>query len=265
MNNPYTLTEQQQANWQAHGYCVVRDLLDEPSRQLLLTWADEMSAWPEQPGQWMKYFEKTDSNERQLCRVEHFIEYHSGWADLINGPAVRSILNQLFGEPAQLFKEKLNYKLPGGGGFLPHQDAPAFTQFGQDFHITMMVAVDPSTLENGCLHVQPGGYHKQGVLPQTAGGALDAAVYANYEWLPVPCNTGDLIFFDSYIPHFSKKNNSTQPRRAAYVTFNPESAGDKRAQYYRDKREKFPPECERDPNVDYTRFKHVYNLANPIE
>ena len=35
---------------------------------------------------------------------------------------------ELLGDPegVWVFKERINYKLPGGGGFAPHQDAPAW-------------------------------------------------------------------------------------------------------------------------------------------
>ena len=52
-----------------------------------------------------------------------------------------SILEQLFEEPAVLFKEKINLKLPGGNGFKAHQDAPAFAAFKQIFHITAMISI----------------------------------------------------------------------------------------------------------------------------
>ena len=49
----------------------------------------------------------------------------------------------MFGEKALLFKDKMNFKGPGGGGFDAHQDA---TAYGTDSlalkHISVMVAVD---------------------------------------------------------------------------------------------------------------------------
>ncbi len=37
-------------------------------------------------------------------------------------PQLRGAVATLFGEPAMLFKDKINFKLPGGDGFKPHQD-----------------------------------------------------------------------------------------------------------------------------------------------
>lgn len=265
MRQSYQLSDEQKASWHDHGYLVIRDYFTDEQKQQLQAWTEAMAAWPETPGKWWKYFEKTSDDSRQLCRVERFYDFHPGWKALIDAPALRSVLAELMGEPAILFKEKLNFKLPGGGGFLPHQDAPAFDTYGQDFHITMSIALDPSSLENGCLHMVEGGYHRQGVLQQSEDGSLNETVYKAFNWLPVCCDVGDIVLFDSYIPHYSERNSSNRPRRAAYITFNKASQGDRRADYYQDKLDKFPPECERDPNKDYSQYQHVYNLANPIE
>ena len=96
----------------------------------------------------MKYFENSSkTGERLLCRVENFIPYHDGLRALLTDGDVMRILSELMGEQAVLFKEKINAKLPGGSGFTAHQDAPAFITFGQRYHITMMIAVDDSTIE----------------------------------------------------------------------------------------------------------------------
>ena len=122
-----------------------------------MEWAEDLAARPETPGKWMKYFEAPlhDPEGRQLCRVENFLEYHAGFDRLLRGERILGILSELMGEPAVLFKEKINFKLPGGNGFLAHQDAPAFSSFGQHYHVTMSVSVDRSTPENGCLQVAP--------------------------------------------------------------------------------------------------------------
>ncbi|MDF1796092.1 MAG: phytanoyl-CoA dioxygenase family protein [Coxiellaceae bacterium] len=265
MRDTYVLNEAQKQSWQDHGYLVIRDYFTDQQKQDLQQWTEEMSAWPEQPGKWWKYFEKTDSDSRQLCRIERFYDFHQGWHDLIDAPAIHDVLAELMGERAVLFKEKLNFKLPGGGGFLPHQDAPAFVAYGQDYHITMSVALDVSSTANGCLHVVEGGHHKHGVLQQALDGSVSIDVYKDFNWLPVCCDVGDIVLFDSYIPHYSERNSSNRPRRAAYITYNKASQGDRRADYYHDKLDKFPPECERDPSKDYSKYKHVYNLANPID
>ena len=62
---------------------------------------------------------------------------------------------------------------------------------------------------------------------------------------------GDVIFFDSYCPHKSKKNNTNKSRRVLYITYNKLEDGDHRRNYYNDKRLNYPQDCERDPKKKY--------------
>jgi len=253
-------TEQKQA-WDEKGYLHIPGFF---SAEKLSEWTQELTDWPETPGKWMKYFERSEDGERDrmLCRVEYFLAFHEGWRSVILDAGLMEILAELFGEPAVLFKEKLNFKLPGGNGFTAHQDAPAFASFGQDYHITAMVSVDATTIENGCLEMAA-GRHKEGLLEMTEDLVLTPGVIEALDWGPLETSPGDLVLFGSIIPHRSPANRSKGPRRAAYITYNARSQGDCRADYYTHKREVFPPEIERVPGKDYSNTG-LYNIGNPI-
>lgn len=248
--------------WQDQGHLLLRRRLTVQQRIDLPAWVDELAAWPEAPGKWMKWYERA-GDLQQLCRVEDFVDYHEGLAAFLEHSQLSAVLEQLCGEPTVLFKEKINFKLPGGAGFEPHQDAPAFTTFGQRYHITVMVAVDAATRENGCLEVVD-GFHGAGLLPQASDGTLDRAWAGAQIWKPIEMDPGDVLVFDSYVPHRSGANRSRAPRRALYVTYNRASDGDFRRAYFARKRAAFPPECERAPGIDYTAAASIYNLGNPI-
>ena len=250
--------------WNQNHYLVLRNLFSDPLVDEIKTWINELSNWPEMPGKWMKYFEKSlTTDERLLCRVENFVPYHNKLRSFICSKKLFATLGQLMGEEACLFKEKINFKYPGGSGFGAHQDAPAFTTFGQKYHITMMVSVDSATVENGCMEFSnPVPVYE--TLPQDPGGTLSKDLEAKLPWRPLETNAGDIIFFDSYIPHRSPPNNSMMSRRAMYITYNRRSEGNRRADYFAHKRLNFPPECERITGQDYSDFASLYNLGNPI-
>ena len=235
-----------------------------PDPQQLSDWTEELVALPETPGKWMKYFETAtdNSNTRMLCRIENFVEHHQGWHSIIYSNRLFSVLQQLLEEPATLFKEKINLKLPSGNGFTAHQDAPAFAAFEQYFHITAMISIDASTPENGCLEMAY-GQHNNGLLELAPDKTLAPDVIQRLQWEALPTKPGDLVLFDSYIPHRSGPNRSTHPRRAAYITYNAASLGSKRDEYYQNKRAVFPPEIERIPGKDYAD-SGMYNIGNPI-
>ena len=260
LNRP--LTEDELQRWQKNHHLVLEGELSNHALDHIRQWTDDLASRPETPGKWMKYFESTEEQARMLCRLENFMPYNDGFRELLVGEGMMGMLQQLMGEPAVLFKEKINFKLPGGAGFSAHQDAPAFTSFNQRYHITVMIAVDPSTVANGCLEMSdPVDVYT--TLEQAADGTIAPEVEAKLPWRALEVPAGSIVFFDSYIPHRSHTNTSKTSRRALYVTYNRASEGDRRSEYFAHKRQVFPPECERIPGKDYGDAG-VYNLGNPI-
>lgn len=261
-NGRWTLTAEQWAAWRRDGVIVLRDALTQAEADERSRWMEAMIDWPTSPGQWMRY-DEPGADGPQLCRIENVLPYHDGLRGWLEQGDVPALLHALAGEPCVLFKEKVNVKLPGGKGFAPHQDAPAFAGFGQRWHITMLWSMDPTTTENGCVEF----VHDAGaevLLPCAADGTVDRDVVGQLRWEPVPVGPRDLCFFHSYVPHRSGDNVSTGARRGLYVTWNRASDGDRRDAYVADKRRKFPPQAERVAGVDYSAHERLYNLGNPI-
>jgi len=260
----YNLSAEELASWEKNHYLVLRNPLPQHSVEELKSWVSDLFSWPDTPGKWMKYYEKSNlTHEQLLCRVENFIPYHHNLRDFICSETIFSILEQLMGEPAVLFKEKINAKLGGGSGFGAHQDAPAFITFGQKYHITMMVAVDDATVDNGCMEFSD-PVDVYNTLPQGNGGTIAEDVEASLPWRTLEAKAGDIVFFNSYIPHRSPSNTSSKSRRAMYITYNRKSEGERRSDYFEDKRRSFPQPCERVDGVDYSAKESLYNLGNPI-
>jgi hypothetical protein len=239
-------------SFQHDGFVLVPSLFDEEEMRLISAWTDELQGLPETPGRQMMYFEPSllHPGQRVLQRIENFCPFHAGFAALCEGEKLCGTVSRLFGEPAVLFKDKINFKLPGGDGFKPHQDQQAGWSTYADLFITAMVSLDATTAENGCLELCA-GQHTRGLL----GGEWTPLTDDDMRRLgarPVPTRTGDAVFFDSYTPHASGPNLTAERRRVLYITYNRQSAGDHRVRYYADKRKSFPPDIERDPTRTYT-------------
>jgi hypothetical protein len=245
------LTSEQVETFHINNYLVVPGLFDLAEMAEITAWADEVQHWPETPGEHMMYFESSrdDEQRRLLNRVENVLPFHAGFNTLANGPKMRGACAQLFGAPAVLFKDKINFKLPGGDGFEPHQDIQAGWERYARLHITAHIAIDPCTTENGCLEMAA-GFHDR-VLLGTEWQPLTDEDLEGIDFVQVPARPGDAVFFDSYIPHKSAPNNSAGSRRVLYYTYNRAYEGDSLAQYYADKRASYPPDIERDPKKKY--------------
>lgn len=237
-----TITPAQKQHFDEQGYIVLR--VDEHKTvdpKTLQSWTEEVSNLPLEKGKWMPYNEVSSTGERQLMRTENFAPYHAGFNSLLFGDQLRSILAQVTGEEMLLFKDKINYKLPGGNGFDAHLDAPAYDHIGRIEHTTANLAIDAATIPNGCVEVVPGSHRMDVKLEH--GGKIDAEWEAAHEWMPVELEAGDLLIFGSHLAHRSAKNTTDKARRSVYATYACASDGrDLRDRYYADRREHFPPD-----------------------
>jgi hypothetical protein len=193
------------------------------------SWVTEVQSWDDN-GDWLHHREMTDAGPK-LCRTENFVPFHEGLRELLVSGEVAHMAAQLMDEPVNLYKEKINYKLSGGAGFRPHQDAPAYPFV--DRTISVMIAIDESTLENGCLEVVSGEHSE--LLPMDSRGCIIDAWVKDHSWSPVEMEPGEVLFFDALTPHRSRANVSASDRRAIYPTYNVRSSGDLRDAYYAEK------------------------------
>lgn len=217
-------------------------------------WLDHSSEELKAGGPEARYYEKSPVTGRNLLvRMEHFLGADNPVITglLLTAKATDGVA-ELLGEPAQLFKEKVNFKLPGCRADKLHQDQSAGWNAYTDFFVTMAMAVDDNRRENAALtFLQSGNYQKSLMVPEWEPLTQSDPPYSPAEeYCLIEANAGDAIFFDSYVPHGSPPNTSGRPRRNIYVTFNRKSAGDLRRRYYDDKWASYPPNNPADARTD---------------
>jgi len=189
----------------------------------------------------------------QVCRYEFMMGNSPDFKELVV-EYFQDAVSELVGDGVVPFKDKTNEKLPGGGAFTPHQDFAAYRAFKPRYHATALLTIDPADTANGCvqfasnvdelitaepavvldtvdgkalLHYNDGGPHN---------GDITADISRQLRWQPLETKPGDLVVFDSFIPHYSAANKSTNRRRAIFVTFTRASEGPFYDEYYADKR-----------------------------
>ncbi len=245
------LTSRELTDFSRDGFLVVRGLYDASEIHELSEWIDEIASRRPEAGKMMAYYEESlaEKGQRILSRIEKFADYHEDLRRFVQAPKMTERVADLLGGPVALFKEKINFKLPGGAGFEPHQDIqPGWDDYAPYF-ISVLVTVDPSTIENGCLELSA-GHHTRGMIGQK-WNPLTSDELCGVTFTPYPMQPGDVVFFDCFVPHQSKPNLTGRQRRNLYLTFNRASDGDFREKYFADKRKSFPPDFEREPGKEY--------------
>ena len=233
------------------GFAVIRGGLAAEAVTAISNWTNALASAPEVSGGAWVYHEQSrlDPAQNLIARIENFSQVHAGFralADCLAHSAARFL-----GEPAVLFKEKINFKMPGGDGFKPHQDSQAGWGVYADYFITVMVGIDPASVENGCLELVAGHQHK-GLYREWE--PLTDDDMAGMDFRPCPTAPGDLVFFDSFTPHQSAPNFTAAMRRVYFATYNKASAGVHFARYHADKYQSYPPDIDRIAGREY-RFR----------
>jgi ectoine hydroxylase-related dioxygenase (phytanoyl-CoA dioxygenase family) len=236
------------ARMRRDGYLVVRNFVSPQQLAELLQWTAQLEGAPEVSGRHWVYREDsmTTPVRRVIQRIENFCPYHAGFDRFIRDSALVRWTGALMGAPVVLFKDKINFKMPGGAGFKAHQDQQAGWTVYAPLFVTAMVTLDAATLENGCLEVSA-GRHREGLI----GEQWKPLEEQGLNLQAIPTGPGDVIFFDSFVPHASKPNLTDSPRRILYITYNLASEGDHRERYFADIHSSFPPDIDRDREKTY--------------
>ncbi|CAI7646304.1 Phytanoyl-CoA dioxygenase [Penicillium manginii] len=262
-NSFYPLSADQLQSFQEGGYLLIRGFFSSDESKVLQQWAQEVQDLPRTADvPWMPYEEVNGKGERVLCRTENFANSHAGFDSFLRGERATSVLDQLAGEKMLLFKEKINYKLSGSGGFDPHIDANAYTHVKNIKHLTILAAVDEMISANGGLEVV-GGSHRMEV-PLGADRCIEPAWVESHPWTSCDLHPGDILVFGSYLAHRSGANTSSKDRRAIYATYNCATEGNLHDQYYADRQKLWPATHMRKEGVDYEQGRVRYAFGSPM-
>lgn len=248
------LNRAQREEFSRAGFLVFPGFLPRVEIEEVAGWLEDLAGAPDQPGRAWKYHEEAllAAGRRVLSRIEYFRAYHSGLRALMEAGRLAAAVSELLGEEALLFKDKVNFKYPGGAHFEPHQDAQAGWLDYCPNQITALVSVDATRAENGAVEFAA-GHHRRGLIG-ALWEPLTSDQCAAMEFSLCETQPGDVVFFDAFTPHRSGPNHTARARRVLYLTYNARSQGDHYEPYFAAKRKNLPPDCEREPGRSY-RYK----------
>jgi phytanoyl-CoA hydroxylase len=134
----------------------------------------------------------------------------------VTAPRITAILDQLVGQGARLIQDMALMKPPFRGAEKPwHQDNAYFDWTPLDGVLGVWIALDPATVENGCMQIAPGS-HRAGPAPhyhvRDCQLVDQASRLAQAE--VVPLGPGGALFFSALLHHGTPPNRSPDRRRA---------------------------------------------------
>ena len=154
--------------------------------------------------------------EQSFRKLNSYYQEHQTFVDLTRHPRIQGFLSQLIGEEAILKADMALSKPPFIGSEKPwHQDNAYFNWLPLHRVATAWIALDDATVENGCMHILPGG-HKLGPLRHhhTIDCEIMPGRFDNDQALPVPLRAGGVMYFSAMLPHQTPPNRTGSRRRA---------------------------------------------------
>lgn len=138
-------------------------------------------------------------------------------------PALLNALEAIIGSDIEFLSDKVVFK-------------SRTTDFGSPWHqdwlywrglnkVSAWIALDPATIETGCLKVLPGSHKNvvvhDGVAPpgEGFGHRLREGVVKEDKALSIPCEVGDAIFFHDLLLHASHPNLAGTDRYSFITTY----------------------------------------------
>lgn len=222
------LSYEQLDSYNRKGYMVVKGAFSKQEAALWQTECDRLLSLKDivDPLNVRVGFRNVDGTD-SVEKFDPLVDISPVFAELVRDERILSPLRDIYLDEPLLFKDKLIFKLPGMSGYTMHQDGAWWQGFPIEGLISVMVAVDGASSENGGLELFP-GYHDR--LRTTPGQLrnMNEAEVAEIDLSKgelVETEPGDIILFHSFTPHRSGPNTADYSRRQLYLTYSPSKNG----------------------------------------
>jgi len=164
------------------------------------------------------------------------LEYDPIFLAFMQRPIFRDLCARVHGPqtPIDCFRAMFMNKPANKGTFLPwHQDR--WKQFDRDPQITIWLALDPATVENGCVQLIPGSHHAL-INPDHHSGFLTKEQVAHWctddKRIFLELEPGEAALLHNWTLHGSDVNRSSQSRRAFSVCYMDANTVDEKGERY---------------------------------
>ncbi|MAE64659.1 MAG: phytanoyl-CoA dioxygenase, partial [Phycisphaeraceae bacterium] len=204
------------------GYMAVREAVDAQTLETLRNAADALLEESRSLTESDSVFEleKDHSAETpRLCRVSNPVTQQPVFWETATSDGVLDCVESLIGPDIKFHHSKLNMKAGGGGADIGwHQDFAFFPHTNFDL-VACGIALDDSTLDNGCLLVVPGSHRGGTLAHRSADGRFQGRIVGDFEKFdpdaaePVELKAGDMSIHHVGVIHGSKQNLSDRSRR----------------------------------------------------
>lgn len=230
----HQLSQTQIDQYQSQGFLVIEGFLDS---QELADWREQVDeavhqrlTAPKTEG-WDLTNQADPENyyARVFTQCIKLADTHQGVRRLIFDERIGQMAGELAGvDGIRVWHDQALIKPPYGNPTGWHLDNP-YWSFSSLNSLSIWLALDDATLENGCLYYLP-GTHSSGRTGSVGIGQNLGDLFRVYpDWLEIasvacPCPAGSAVFHNGLTAHGAGANMTNRPRRAMTCAFMPDGS-----------------------------------------
>ncbi len=202
------------------GFVVVERLFEAEDMRRL---SDDLQAYHRRSLEWLR-LERSGadgiSRADEIVFTDHVAERDPAVRAFCLRPELASIAASVLGGDVDLYWNQTVFKEPETPREFPWHQDDGYTAVTPSPYLTLWLALNDATPDNGCISVLP-GWHKKGLLPhrQTPLGLACHSSDDDDQGVLVPVSQGSLAVFLSLTPHKSGPNLTSSPRNAYVIQY----------------------------------------------
>lgn len=207
------VTEELKKQYDEQGYIIYENLFSADEMDRIRVIIDELDAEKEKLLQ--QQGQKGISIPSQINFTSKINFRNPELQRFIADPRFVELSTAVLGPDVRLYWDQSVYKRPEANRDFPwHQDT-GYVPTEPMHYLTCWLALDDTTIENGCVWIQPGTHH-QGMVEHVKTDIGWLCYQGDNEGIPVELKKGSLVIFQSLLFHRSTPNRS-QTTRKGYV------------------------------------------------
>ncbi|MGH2354684.1 MAG: phytanoyl-CoA dioxygenase family protein [Chloroflexota bacterium] len=162
-----------------------------------------------------------------MRKIWRFSQYDARLHAMATHRRLLSLIERLIEDTPGLFEDKALIKPPRIGREKPWHQDHAYWNLPLDAKVvTAWIALDPATVDNGCLFVIPGSHREGPVVhfKRRDWQICDDQVQTE-RVIAAPLKPGGVLLFNSYLQHGTPANTWPKRRRALQFVYVPAAVG----------------------------------------
>ncbi|MDX1933282.1 MAG: phytanoyl-CoA dioxygenase family protein [Capsulimonadales bacterium] len=213
------ITEEQKAQLREKGFFVLENVFTTEEMNAL---ADRIEAHQRRHQEDLKAHGGASgiSRAEEITFTSHLAEQDEEIRAFVTRPEFVKITTDLLGPDIDLYWNQAVFKMPEGEKEFPWHQDDGYTPVEPSPYLTLWLALNDATVENGCVWVLPES-HKNGLV-EHVGSPLGFVCHSSddpNQGVPVPVKAGSLAVFYSLTMHKSGVNRSKGPRKAFIIQY----------------------------------------------